>query len=123
MSYKVNRNDVVPEESETGRTWRCFRRDGPYGIGLGVASFDPLPDGVDPESRCEAHDVPEVHYVLTGSGVLYEEGETIELREGDAVITPAGRRHTIWSVGREPVVTVYSAISARALAEGAGSPT
>jgi mannose-6-phosphate isomerase-like protein (cupin superfamily) len=115
MSVKVNRGDIVAEQSDTGQTWRCFRRDGPLGIGLGVAAFDALSVGIDPETRCEAHDVPEIHYVLSGTGVLYEEGEAVELRAGDAVITPAGRRHTFWSSGPAPLVTVYVAVSARAL--------
>ena len=110
LTIKVNRDEVVAEESDLGRTWRFLRRDHPPGVGVGIAQFASLPEGVDPADRYEAHDVPEVHYVLSGRGILFEEGEEVALRVGDAVVTPPGIRHTLWSTGNEPLVTLYVAI-------------
>jgi mannose-6-phosphate isomerase-like protein (cupin superfamily) len=110
VAIKVNREDVRPESSDEATTWRFLRRTDALGVGVGIAEFTTLPEGTDPFARCEAHDVPEVHYVLSGRGVLLEDGEEIELRTGDAVVTPAGVGHTLWSVGTDPLVTLYVAI-------------
>ncbi len=115
MSIKVNRADTEPEEHPYATVWRHVRRDGPANVGVGIASFNPRVAGVDYEATAEAHDVPEVHYVLSGEGVIAEEGEELPLRAGDAVITPAGRRHSIWATGDAPLVTVYVAVGHKAM--------
>lgn len=114
MALRVSRGQVAPERSDLQDTWRFIRRDGPAGIGVGVAAFRRLPEGCDIEDLCETHDVPEVHYVLSGEGELYEDGERIPLRAEDAVLTPAGARHVLYATGAEPLVTVYVAIEAAA---------
>ena len=110
MVIRVNRDEVRPETSDEATTWRFLRRSADPGIGVGIAEFAPLPEGADVGARCEAHDVPEVHYVLRGRGVLLEESQEIELRPGDAVVTLPGVRHTLWSTGEEPLVTLYVAV-------------
>lgn len=110
MSVKVNRSEVIPEDHPYATIWRHVRRDGPHGVGVGMTAFKPRSSDLDVEAASEAHDVPEVHYILSGEGVLYEEGESIVLRAGDAVITPAGRRHVMWSTADEPLVTIYVAV-------------
>jgi mannose-6-phosphate isomerase-like protein (cupin superfamily) len=110
VSIKVNRSEVEPEEQPFATIWRHVRRDGPHHVGVGVTAFKTRSPDFDVEAALEAHDVPEVHYVLTGEGVLYEEGEMIPLRAGDAVVTPPGRRHVMWSTADEPLVTVYVAV-------------
>ncbi len=111
MAIKVNRDDVSPELSELHDVWRLVRRAGPAGIGVGVAAFKGLPTDADLEALQEAHDVPEVHFVLSGEGILLEDGERIPLRGGDAVITPVGARHVLWAISDEPLVTIYVAVS------------
>jgi mannose-6-phosphate isomerase-like protein (cupin superfamily) len=110
MSVTVNRADVPAEEHAYATIWRHLRRDGPHHVGVGIASFHPRRDDVDYDAIAEAHDVPEVHYVLSGEGVILEEGTEIRVRAGDAVVTPPGRRHSIWAIGDEPLVTVYVAV-------------
>jgi mannose-6-phosphate isomerase-like protein (cupin superfamily) len=110
MSVKVNRSEVLPEEHPFATVWRQVRRDGPHHVGVGMTAFKARSADLDIEAASEAHDVPEVHYVLSGEGVLYEEGERMALRAGDAVITPPGRRHLMWSTTDEPLVTIYVAV-------------
>ena len=110
MAIRINREDITPETSHGATTWRFLRRSHHPAVGLGIAEFAPLPEGTDPVDRYESHDVPEVHYVLIGGGILLEEGEKIELRPGDAVVTLSGARHTLWSIGDEPLITLYVAI-------------
>ena len=74
MAIKVNREDVQPEISTEATTWRFLRRSEPPGVGVGIAEFAALPAGTDAAERSEAHDVPEVHYVLRGRGILLEDG-------------------------------------------------
>lgn len=110
MVIRVNRDEVQSETSDESTTWRILRRSDDPGVGVGIAEFAFLPEGTDVVERCEAHDVPEVHYVLRGRGVLLEEREEVQLRPGDAVVTLPGVRHTLWSTGEEPLVTLYVAI-------------
>lgn len=110
VAIRINREDVLPEASDEATTWRFFRRSDDLGVGVGIAEFATLPEGANVTERYEAHDVPEVHYVLRGRGVLLEEGEQVELHSGDAVVTMPGVRHTLWSTGDEPLVTLYVAI-------------
>ncbi len=109
MSVIVNRDTTVAEDHPFVTVFRHIRRDGPHHVGVGVAEWKEAPDGFDPEAVAEAHDVPEVHYVLSGRGVLFEEGEELAVRAGDAIITPPGRRHVMWAIGAAPLVTIYVA--------------
>ena len=109
MATKVSALDAEHDEVGRVQVIRYVRREPPGGIGVGVSSFGPLPSGVDPRSVWEAHDVPEVHYILSGRGALLEEDEELELAAGDVVVTMPGRRHVLWGVGEEPLVTLYVA--------------
>lgn len=111
MALRVNRADVPVEVSAAQDTWRFVRRDGPTGVGVGIAAFKRVATGAETDEGGEVHDVPEVHYVLSGEGVLIEDGVRIALRPDDAVITPAGARHAFFSTSLEPFVTLYVAIS------------
>jgi quercetin dioxygenase-like cupin family protein len=112
MAIKVTAVEAQPDTVANASVRRYVRRDGPSGIGVGVTTFAPLAPGVEPTSIWEAHDVPEIHYVLAGRGVLYEEGEEIALETGDVVITPSGARHVLWGASHdEPLTTVYAAVS------------
>ena len=110
MSVIVNRDTTLPEGHPFVTVFRHIRRDGPHHVGVGVAEWKQAPVGFDPDVVAEAHDVPEVHYVLSGTGVLYEEGEEYAVRAGDAIITPPGRRHVMWATGTDLLVTIYVAM-------------
>ena len=43
----------------------------------------------------------EVYYITHGTGKMRIEGETREVRVGDAIAIPPGQKHKIWNTGRE----------------------
>lgn len=115
MALKVTSGEAMADAVANASVRRYVRRDGPMGIGVGVSTFAPLQPGIDPKSVWEAHDVPEIHYVLSGRGVLLEEDEEIPLATGDVVITPPGRRHLLWGESADtPLTTFYAAVSREA---------
>jgi mannose-6-phosphate isomerase-like protein (cupin superfamily) len=46
--------------------------------------------------KCE-----EIYYITHGSGKMRIEGETREVKPGDAIAIPPGRKHKIWNTGRD----------------------
>ena len=118
MSLIVGRGSVDAEEHPLVSVFRHFRRDSPEGVGVGVAVWNRPPPGFDPERASEAHDVPEVHYVISGTGVLFEEGRETPVRDGDAILTPPGQRHVMWSTAELPLTTVYVAVGLGAFERG-----
>jgi len=114
MSIIVNRDSTQAEDHPYVTIHRHIRRDGPHNVGVGVSEWTEPSGDFDADSESEAHDVPEVHYVLSGVGVLYEEGVAQPVRAGDAIVTPPGRRHVMWATSPDPLVTVYVAIDAAA---------
>ena len=45
----------------------------------------------------------EIYFITHGSGRIRIEGEMHEVRPGDAIAIPPGRRHKLWNTGREPL--------------------
>ncbi len=43
----------------------------------------------------------EIYYIIHGSGRVCIEGETREVRAGDAIAIPPGLRHKLWNTGPE----------------------
>ena len=43
----------------------------------------------------------EIYYITHGRGKISIEGEVRELRAGDAVAIPPGKRHKLWNTGNE----------------------
>ena len=76
-------------------------------------SSTPLPLGVyvlvapDPD-RQQPHEDDEVYVVLEGSGVLEIEGETVELKEGQAVFVPAGADHRFVGYEQLSVLVIFA---------------
>jgi len=69
---------------------------------------------VAPEAdRQQPHDRDEVYVVIEGRGTLEIEGETVDLREGQAAFVPAGADHRF--VG-------YEALGVLVIFSGSGSP-
>lgn len=46
----------------------------------------------------------EFYYILSGTAHLRIEGETCDLRVGDAALIPAGQRHKIWNAGSDDLI-------------------
>ena len=43
----------------------------------------------------------EIYYLTHGTGRMRIEGETREVKAGDAIAIPPGQRHKLWNTGRE----------------------
>src|SRR5207249_9472084 len=43
----------------------------------------------------------EIYYITAGAGRMRIEDETRDVRPGDAIAIPPGKRHKIWNTGRE----------------------
>jgi mannose-6-phosphate isomerase-like protein (cupin superfamily) len=46
--------------------------------------------------KCE-----EIYYITNGTGKIRIEGETREVRAGDAIAIPPGQKHKLWNTGDE----------------------
>jgi mannose-6-phosphate isomerase-like protein (cupin superfamily) len=45
----------------------------------------------------------EIYYITHGQGRIRIDEETREVRAGDAIAIPPGRRHKLWNGGKEPL--------------------
>ena len=43
----------------------------------------------------------EIYYIIHGTGKIRIEGETREVRAGDAIAIPPGQKHKLWNTGTE----------------------
>ena len=43
----------------------------------------------------------EIYYITAGAGRIWIEGETREVKVGDAIAIPPGRKHKLWNIGKE----------------------
>lgn len=43
----------------------------------------------------------EIYYITRGQGRMRIDGETRDVKVGDAIAIPAGRKHKIWNTGEE----------------------
>ena len=45
----------------------------------------------------------EIYYITHGAGRMRIEGETCEVKPGDAIAIPPGKKHKLWNTGNEPL--------------------
>jgi mannose-6-phosphate isomerase-like protein (cupin superfamily) len=45
----------------------------------------------------------EIYYITHGAGKIRIEGATHEVRAGDAIAIPPGKKHKLWNTGDEPL--------------------
>lgn len=45
----------------------------------------------------------EIYYITHGAGRMRIEGEERDVRPGDAIAIPPGKRHKLWNTGTEPL--------------------
>jgi mannose-6-phosphate isomerase-like protein (cupin superfamily) len=45
----------------------------------------------------------EIYYITHGAGRIRIDGETRDVRAGDAIAIPPGRKHKLWNTGSEPL--------------------
>ncbi|MGA2280378.1 MAG: cupin domain-containing protein [Verrucomicrobiota bacterium] len=43
----------------------------------------------------------EIYYITHGAGRMRIEGETRDVKTGDAIAIPPGRKHQLWNIGNE----------------------
>ena len=73
------------------------------GLELGVyVLVAPEPD------RQQPHEDDEVYVVLDGTGVLEIEGETVELKQGQAAFVPAGADHRFVAYEQLSVLVIFA---------------
>ncbi len=59
-----------------------------------------LPVGRSTQEHCHVR-TEEIYYITHGAGRIRIDGETREVRAGDAVAIPPGCRHKLWNTGNE----------------------
>ena len=45
----------------------------------------------------------EIYFIASGAGRMRIEGETREVKPGDAIAIPPGQKHKIWNTGAQPL--------------------
>lgn len=45
----------------------------------------------------------EIYYITQGTGRMRIEGEVREVKPGDAIAIPPGKKHKLWNTGSEPL--------------------
>ena len=45
----------------------------------------------------------EIYYITAGAGRVRIENETRDVKSGDAIAIPPGRKHKLWNTGNEPL--------------------
>jgi mannose-6-phosphate isomerase-like protein (cupin superfamily) len=62
-----------------------------------------LPIGASTQEHYHAK-TEEIYYITQGSGRMRIEGELADVRPGDAIAIPPGKKHKLWNTGSEPLV-------------------
>ena len=61
-----------------------------------------LPAGASTQEHYHVR-TEEIYYITHGTGRMRIDGECREVKPGDAVAIPPGRRHKLWNTGSEPL--------------------
>jgi mannose-6-phosphate isomerase-like protein (cupin superfamily) len=98
-----SREEAVPFATKDGSTIRSLldRTNAP------VQAQSLAEATLEPGARTQEHYHPhteEFYYVLAGAGTMTIDGEQREVGPGDAILIPAGARHTLQNHGRERLV-------------------
>jgi len=84
-----------------------FRRWPYYSEGDGVLPFTIIVETeMEPGSYAGLHTQPDQHellYILEGAGRLAIEGEKLEVKQGDALLAPAGANFALANTGAGPL--------------------
>src|SRR3954453_13115148 len=62
-----------------------------------------LPVGASTQEHYHAK-TEEIYFITQGSGRVRIEGELADVRAGDAIAIPPGKKHKLWNTGTEPLV-------------------
>src|SRR5262245_60943109 len=61
-----------------------------------------LPVGASTQEHYHAK-TEEIYLITAGSGRMRIEGENAEVKAGDAIAIPPGKKHKLWNTGAEPL--------------------
>ena len=61
-----------------------------------------LPVGAATQEHYHAR-TEEIYFITHGAGRMRVEGELRDVRAGDAVAIPPGKKHKLWNTGQEPL--------------------
>ena len=94
----VTFKEIFSKDEMTGKSRLCST------ITLSPGSSIGLHEHVDEE---------EIYYVISGKGIVTDNGITREVSEGDAILTVGGTSHAVENTGNEPlemlaVILLYS---------------
>jgi mannose-6-phosphate isomerase-like protein (cupin superfamily) len=62
-----------------------------------------LPAGASTQEHYHAK-AEEIYFITRGQGRMRIEGEMAEVKAGDAIAIPRGKKHKLWNIGAEPLV-------------------
>ena len=61
-----------------------------------------LPAGASTQEHYHAK-TEEIYFITAGQGRMCIEGDTAEVRPGDAIAIPPGKKHKLWNTGTDPL--------------------
>jgi mannose-6-phosphate isomerase-like protein (cupin superfamily) len=61
-----------------------------------------LPAGASTQEHYHAR-TEEIYFITHGAGRIRIEGEMAEIRAGDAIAIPPGKKHKLWNTGTDPL--------------------
>src|SRR5438552_11184969 len=61
-----------------------------------------LPAGASTQEHYHAR-TEEIYFITCGQGRIRIDGEVAEVKAGDAIAIPPGKKHKLWNIGSEPL--------------------
>jgi mannose-6-phosphate isomerase-like protein (cupin superfamily) len=112
MASIISTSDVTPKENEKRKLWRLLNPEtlgADPGAVAGVIAYKYRDAEPADAELGEAHGRAEFYYVMSGEGVIGEDGGgRSAVRPGDSFVIHGGSRHSIWSTSPdEPLLTFY----------------
>lgn len=98
----VNLADAPPFITKDGSEIRELLSHRNSGIRAQSLAEARLPAGAATQEHYHAR-TEEIYYITHGAGRMRIEGELREVKAGDAVAIPPGKKHKLWNTGAEPL--------------------
>jgi mannose-6-phosphate isomerase-like protein (cupin superfamily) len=95
-------NEMRPFVTKDGSEIRellAYRNSGIRNQSLAEAR---LPVGASTQEHYHAK-TEEIYFITQGRGRMRIEDEVAEVRAGDAIAIPPGKKHKLWNIGNEPL--------------------
>lgn len=99
--YPIGVTETVARLRDAGGGYEVVHRSAGLELGVYVLMW-PEPD------RQQPHDFDEVYVVIEGSGTLEVEGESTQLREGEAVFVPTGADHRFTAYEQLALLVIFN---------------